>query len=212
MDKAKRKALVLGDYEDAPYHPLSAVEEEFVSVLGDEWELTFTDDYRVLEAGGAAGFDLFVSYADCWFKELEPSAAGLLSFVAGGGGLLVVHTGVALQKRRELSPMMGAFYEGHGPYGRLEYKATDVRHPITEGIAPFAMNEEPYRFELYPISGATVLLEYRDEEGTWPAVWAHEFGLGRVAYLQPGHHRPSFDAPEVRRLLANAARWCGGRA
>jgi type 1 glutamine amidotransferase len=137
---------------------------------------------------------------------------GLLAFVAGGGGLLIVHTGVSLQRRPELSPMLGAYYEGHGPYGRLAYRATDVPHPITEGIGEFEMDEEPYRFELYPIANASVLMEYRDEEGTWPAVWAHSYGLGRVAYLQPGHHLPSFGAEPVRRLLANAARWCGSKS
>jgi hypothetical protein len=209
--KIRRKALVLGDYDQPPYHPLAAVEEEFAAVWGDEWELIFTDDYRVLAPGGLSGFDLCVSYTDCWFKEPDPAAAGLLGFVAGGGGLLVVHCGISLQQRRELSPMMGAYYKGHGPYGRLAFAATPVPHPITEGIEPFEMDEEPYRFDLYPFAGTSVLLEYRDAEGTWPAVWAHPFGLGKVAYVQIGHHRPSFAVPEFRRLLANGARWCASR-
>lgn len=206
----RRKALVLGDYENPPYHPLAAVEEEFASILGGEWDLTFTDDYRVLEAGGLQGFDLCVSYTDCFFWEPDVGATGLLSYVTGGGGLLVVHCGISLQKRRELSPMLGGFYKGHGPYGPLVYRVAEEGHPIVEGIGPFEMDEEPYRFDLYPIASTSVLLEYRDAEGVWPAVWAHEYGRGRVAYLQPGHHRPSFERPEIRRLIANGARWCAG--
>lgn len=37
------------------------------------------------------------------------------------------------------------------------------------------------------------------------------YGLGRVVYLQPGHHAPSLRPPDYRRLVLNGALWAAGR-
>lgn len=42
---------------------------------------------------------------------------------------------------------------------------------------------------------------FRTVLGDWPAAWAYTCGLGKVVFLMPGHHLPSFQLPEVAKLL-----------
>ncbi|MNE91636.1 Trehalose utilization [compost metagenome] len=80
-------------------------------------------------------------------------------------------------------------------------------HDITEGIEDFKLDEEPYRFEFDPFTEKTVLLEYEADGETYPAAWCHRYGQGRVVFLMPGHHEPTFRHPAVRKLILGAATW-----
>ncbi|MBT2293077.1 hypothetical protein J7E73_28985 [Paenibacillus albidus] len=39
------------------------------------------------------------------------------------------------------------------------------------------------------------------------AAWCHRFGLGRVVYLMPGHHLPSFSVEPFRRMIKRGGLW-----
>ncbi|MFD2874827.1 hypothetical protein ACFTAO_00760 [Paenibacillus rhizoplanae] len=54
------------------------------------------------------------------------------------------------------------------------------------------IEDEPYYFEQHPHFETTVLAEYPHDGAMRPAAWCHTFGEGRVVYLMPGHHLPSF--------------------
>jgi type 1 glutamine amidotransferase len=205
---SKRKALLLGDNVFAQYHPLQAVEQELTEVFQNEAHLVSTENWDLLNAGGLQPYDLCIAYTDRWGSPATSSqTAGLLSFVAGGGGLLVLHNGISLQARFELSQMIGAKFTGHPPYGPLEFHPTEAGHEIQEGIEGFAMDEEPYRFDRDPFAETTVLLEYTHDGARWPAAWAHEYGLGRVVYLMPGHHIHSFKNLMYRKLILQSGMW-----
>jgi hypothetical protein len=207
--QSKRKAVLVGDNKLAQYHPLHAVEQELRTTLEEaELQLISTENHDIFQADGLAPYNLCIVYTDRWGTPASSAqTAGLLRYVAGGGGLLVLHNGISLQARNELSQMIGAKFTGHPPYGPLEFRATDSGHDIMRGIEGFAMDEEPYRFERDPFVATTVLLEYVHEGTSWPAAWAHEYGLGRVAYLMPGHHTGSLRHPMYRKLIAQSAKW-----
>ncbi|UKS25487.1 ThuA domain-containing protein [Paenibacillus sp. HWE-109] len=203
-----QKALLLGDITNAKYHPLQAVADDITDVFQDHIDVEISEDREKLTVEQLKAFDLFISYTDSWKIQVTPEqVAGVLAYVSGGGGLLVIHNGVSLQARYELSQLIGAKFTGHPPYTSLDFHLTSAEHEITQGIESFCMDEEPYRYDMDPLSEKTVLLEYTHEGKKWPAAWAHEYGLGRVVYLMPGHHVESFKHPTYRKLILQAGQW-----
>jgi type 1 glutamine amidotransferase len=200
--------LLLGDNVLAQYHPLQAVEKELMELLQDRFAIDSTEDYEIMSGNGLAPYDLCIVYTDRWgIPAASSQVGGLLGYVAGGGGLLILHNGISLQARYEISQLIGAKFTGHPPYAPLAFHITDVDHEIVRGIEDFTMEEEPYRFETDPFTETTVLLEYAHDGARRPAAWAHEFGLGRVAYLMPGHHIYSLKHPMYRKLIVQSGLW-----
>jgi type 1 glutamine amidotransferase len=203
-----QKALLLGNVSNPKYHPLQEVMGELKAIFEPDIQLEMTEDHDRLRTEQIKTFDLCISYSDVWrVKNKKQQVAGLLSFVSGGGGLLAIHNGISLQSNYEISQMIGARFTGHPDYGLLPFHVTSSSHEITQGMKSFAMEEEPYRFDFDPLGETTVLLEYEHEQSRWPAAWAHEFGLGRIVYLMPGHHRASFQNEMYRKLILQSGRW-----
>ncbi|MDO7906451.1 ThuA domain-containing protein [Paenibacillus sp. JX-17] len=206
----KKKTLLLGDYTHPDFHPLQGVDAEISHILSDWSTVSCSENRKMLLLENLGAFDLCISYLDEWREPVSPrQTAGLLSYVSSGGGLVVMHNAISMQNRYEIAQMIGAKFKGHPPYAPLDFTVKEPDHPVMEGIEAFTLEEEPYRFEFELFGERTILMEYRDEEGTFPAAWAQSYGLGRVVYLMPGHHVASFQHPAVRRLLLQAARWAG---
>ncbi|MCI3922384.1 ThuA domain-containing protein [Paenibacillus sp. TRM 82003] len=207
----KRNALLVGDTGDnAPWHPLEPARAEMENIISTAFDIEATDDYDRFATLDRGRTSLCISYTDCWNgAATAEQTAGLLAYVAGGGGLLVVHNGISLQSKYELLQMIGGKFTEHPPYQTLRY-VRSAEHPMLDGVEDFTLDEEPYFYELAPHTPRNVFLEYEFEGRRYPAAWEHRFGLGRVVYLQPGHHAPSFQPPAYRRLLLNAARWAAG--
>ncbi|GIP54456.1 ThuA domain-containing protein [Paenibacillus vini] len=206
----KPKALLIGDYIEAPYHPLGAVEERLREILEAEWQVTATDDYDSLQYENISAYQLCISYADRWDHPITSSqTAGLISYVAGGGGLLALHNGISLQARPEAAQLLGARFTGHPAYQELDFRVENTTHAMMRDVSPFTLEEEPYRFDIDDFSDHEVLLTYRHEDRDWPAAWVRHFGLGRIAYLMPGHHLDSFMHSGYADLVRNGARWAG---
>lgn len=202
----KRKCLLLGDYTHPRFHPLQGVDQQIGEILHDILTVQCSENKKMLLAENLAGYDLCISYTELWNESVSPQqTAGLLSYVSGGGGLIVLHTGISLANRYELAQLIGGKFTGHPPYGPLQFKV--LEHDLTEGIEDFELDEEPYRFEFDPFTEKSVLLEYEAEGERYPAAWCHTYGQGRVVYLMPGHHEPSFRHPAFRELILRAATW-----
>ncbi|WP_308639432.1 ThuA domain-containing protein [Paenibacillus silvisoli] len=201
--------LVLGDNnERAPYHPLSRIQDELAAILGDGYAIDMTDNYSALDPEIIHSYDLMIAYTDCWTAPVtERQAASLIQFVQRGGSLLVIHNGISLQSREACAKLIGGKFTGHPDYQRLDFSKTAIEHPVTSGIEPFSLEEEPYQFEFYPDASIDVLLEYSLGDRRIPAAWTATRGQGRIVYLMPGHHMPSFLHPSSRRLIQNSAQW-----
>lgn len=205
----KKHALLIGTREGAMWHPLDGVDLELQAILAGLAELEVTTDRDHLAVLEEGGFDLLISYADTWDDQLsDGQTAEILRFVAGGGGILVIHNGICWQKRPEFHALVGAKFTGHPPAGRLEFRSTGSEHPISDEVPEtWSMDEEPYRFQATGATEATVLYEYNHEGGWHPAAWAQAFGRGRVVYLMPGHTLESFQVPAYRSLIRASAAW-----
>lgn len=206
------RSLLLGNNEDAPYHPLAAVEQELFSILDGICDITSTVDREQLDELTTERFDLLISYTDSWDQALDSQrTADILGFVTSGGGMLVIHNGISLQARPELSQIIGAKFTGHPAYGSLDFEVNrELKHPILDEVTGFTMDEEPYRFDIDSFASIDILLTYRHEGQSWPAAWTRSYGLGRVLFLMPGHHAPSFKHEEYRRWIAESAKWAAG--
>jgi type 1 glutamine amidotransferase len=203
-----RKAILLGDITEFKYHPLQAVEHEITGVFQGHLDMQSTEDREMLNAGSLLAFDLCISYVDRFRIPITSSqTAGLLTYVSGGGGLLIIHNGISLQARYEISQLIGAKFTGHPSYGPLDLYPAASEHEIMQGIGAFSMEEEPYRFDIDHFIETTILLKYSYEGEQWPAAWAHEYGLGRVVYLMPGHCVESFRHPAYRQMILQSGLW-----
>ncbi|MFF2483913.1 ThuA domain-containing protein [Paenibacillus sp. NPDC058071] len=205
---SKFKALALGNYTGVKYHPFEKVDREIEGSLEEVAEVTSTGDYSVLNKETLKDYDLFISYTEFADQPLaqEPVAA-LLDYVANGGGLLVIHNGISLQKNRELMSMIGAKFTGHPEFTTLPVQNSLPDHPIMKGIEPYEIDDEPYRFDMIPYYDTTILAHYEHEGKLWPAAWAHEYGLGRVVYLANGHQLSCFSVKPFRQLIKQAGLW-----
>jgi uncharacterized protein len=205
----KHRALLIGTREGAKWHPLDGVDAQLSAILDGLCELEVTGDRDRLSALEGGQFDTLIVYDDDWETALsDAQMAAVIRFVAGGGGILVLHNGMCWQKRREFQALVGARFTGHPAFCTLTLHATALEHPICHGLdASWTIGEEPYRFTPRVDGDATVLYEYEYEGTRYPAAWASAFCRGRVVYLMPGHTRESFRHPSYRQLIRSAAEW-----
>ncbi|WP_068723146.1 ThuA domain-containing protein [Paenibacillus sp. DMB5] len=204
------KALALGSYSEVKYHPFAGVDQAFQEILSPAFTVEPSEDFGLLNPRTLADYPLVVSYAEFSDHKIAPAHSGaLLSYVAGGGGLLVVHNGISMQRNQELGVMLGGHFTHHPAYTALgiNVPAAVREHPIVQGIEDFVIEDEPYYFDMQPYFETTVLAEYLHGGAMRQAAWCHEFGLGRVVYLMPGHHLPSFSSEPFRRLISRSALW-----
>jgi type 1 glutamine amidotransferase len=204
----KKKILVIGDYKAAKWHPLKGVDELLGQILND-YELTFTEEYSNLTSDGLGQYSLLVNYADAWQDNgTRQSAGAILAYVAEGGSLLTIHSGIIMKSTPEMELMQGGRFTGHPDACELPYAPAELDHPILDGICPFTIFEEPYRLSMAEFVSHEVLLTYFHDGQNWPAAWTLPYGMGKVAYLSIGHQAKSFENEMFARLIANSAKWC----
>ncbi|QYR21160.1 ThuA domain-containing protein [Paenibacillus sp. sptzw28] len=207
----EKHILLIGDDHSGAWHPLEPVRQELEQILAGEFQLTVTKNYDDLSSLDTIQYAACISYADIWTRALtSEQIAGLLKFVAGGGGLLAIHNGISLAGSYELLQVMGARFVTHPPYQSLHFYRTMKEHPLLQGVEDFSIDEEPYQFEFDPFTPRTVFLEYEYNGERWPSAWEHNYGLGKVVYLHPGHSANAFRSDAIKRLILNSVRLASG--
>lgn len=201
----RKKILVIGNYKDAMYHPLTGVDEELRRIFSD-MDLVCTDDTGMLPELENERYDGMISYLDIWNGALsEKEAEAVLSFVDRGGALLLIHNGISIQNREELKKMLGGKFTGHPPQENIRFKVK--AQAVTEGCEDFSLTEEPYRFELEE-DDKDIFLTYCYRGQEYPAGWSKCCGKGRLVFLTPGHTAESFRNEAYGRLIRRSMDWC----
>lgn len=200
-----KKAMILGTYNDAPYHPFAGVDRALKDLLSPDFDVTLTDDPARLEETERGGYSLLVSYLDAFDKPFPDALAqAVCPFVRDGGGLLCLHNGISLQTNEAMYRLIGGRFLRHPRQTVLRFL------PAAEGflkdLPGFAISEEPYQFELYD-KALTPLLRYEYEGASYPGGWCRAEGAGRVVFLTPGHSAEAFRVPEYLDMIARSARW-----
>lgn len=153
---------------------------------------------------------------DEWSISLsEDARAGLLEHVRSGGGLLAMHgASICFDDWPEWRDLLGGVWRwdrsSHPPLaGAVRVTVTTDRHPIVAGVGDFDVVDEVYGF-LDRTDDVVGLMSSPHGDTEHPLLWARAVGAGRVVYDALGHHVPSYEVPEHRRIVQRAARWAAG--
>jgi type 1 glutamine amidotransferase len=130
------------------------------------------------------------------------------SYVRGGKGLLVIHSGSAgYTDTRVLRGLLGGVFEHHPPQCDVTVKP-HVGHPLTAGADSFTVRDEHYLMA-FNDQQADVFMTTVSEHGEQPGGWTRTEGDGRVCMLTPGHNLHVWHNPAYQRLIRNALLWVG---
>lgn len=225
-----RKALILtGNHH--PGHPWqettplikAAVEQDspfFVDVSTNIEDLAQYDlkDYSLL----------ILNY--CNWKDstqlTNKSKTAFTEYLTNGGGLLVTHfaDGAFHYSLPEAGNTDWPEYRkivrrawdhqsdsAHDKFGKFIVKVTNQPSPITAGIKDFETTDELYFNQkgdepIVPLLTAKSKVTGREE----PLAWVYNYGQGKIFQTLLGHNASSFQAPEMKIMLRNAAIWVSG--
>jgi trehalose utilization protein len=130
--------------------------------------------------------------------------------VLDGMGLIVLHSG---HHSKIFKRLMGTTADLHWREAgeRERIWVIDRSHPIAEGLGDsFVLEHEEMYGEPFdvPAPDRLVLISWFTGGEVFRSGCCYQRGRGRIFYFRPGHetHPTYFDA-NVRRVLANAARW-----
>ncbi|MCK4413820.1 MAG: ThuA domain-containing protein [Candidatus Eisenbacteria sp.] len=143
----------------------------------------------------------------------------LREYVLAGGNLIGIHDvlwrGWRPSDEYLLTEVFGSSGSRH-PTGRtLSFAMSNASHPICQGVSPsFSIRDESWPLEWLAGDADVLITE------SWPghsqaAAWTRDLNGGaaggRVFCFRPGHYSATILHTEVRKLLTNAALWCGGK-
>ena len=204
-----KKVLLLGDYLSPAWHPLRGVDDEIVRIL-EGFDVTICEEYPYLTLAQMKEYDLIVNYIDAFDRRAGSDFAGeLIGYVAGGGALLSLHASIIASSQPEVEELIGASFTGHPPQEVLTYQYAGA-HPIMKAVETFAIDEEPYQFEMDNLAKVSMIMEYVYKGEKYPAAWLRGYGKGKSCYLQMGHSVASFKNEGFATLLRRSALWCVG--
>ena len=213
------------------HQPVEAT-EEFIPFLREQgFTVRVEESPKVYaDAGVMAGVDLVVQCTTMSTIARE-EVAGLRAAVEAGTGLAGWHGGIADSYRdnSDYLQLIGGQFACHPartpgertgeqsdffvPY-QVEITPAGAVHPVTEGVADFALTTEQYWVltDDYNDVLATTTVPVL-EWGSWhrpvtsPAVWTRRWGAGRVFVCTPGHSVEVLREPSVRRIVERGLLW-----
>jgi len=145
---------------------------------------------------------------------LGPADAAVLArHVTGGGGLVVLHTGViCFDADPTWHELVGASWNwessSHPPVADIDVGVTAAgrEHPVTEGVGPFRVRDELY-LRLDTVDDLVPLLTASHLGRDQPLLWARHRGDGRVVTDVLGHDAASMTHPAHHAVLRRALSW-----
>jgi type 1 glutamine amidotransferase len=177
--------------------------------------------------GGYLGPDAYSAYEDdletpksfpdpkpvAWIREEQGLA--IKNFVTAGNGFYALHncSHISLSSK-DYREVMGGAYIGHPPQRPFQVHASANRHPITEGMSPFIVNDEQHYVE-YDKDPNYIILEAENVDGLKfenlgtrsVSGWAYDFGKGRVVFTAVGHNIHAMWNPQYLEIQKRSIRW-----
>jgi hypothetical protein len=177
----------------------------------------------LLRSGLEKDYDVIVRYdmVEKFTPEQEQAFVALLN---RGIGLVALHHNLGAHREwGEYARIIGGKYcfgvyeESGKKFGPSVYEhdqdmkiaVADHDHPITQGLADFAIHDEVYNY-CYVAPDVRVLLTTNNPKNDRQVAWAHEYGKSRVLYFQLGHDSQAWNNPAYPEILARGIRWAAG--
>jgi hypothetical protein len=210
MQKGK-VACLIGDFYHQP-GPIREMLEALFQVLGWEGEFFLDpeempwknlDRYLCFVLAKEARTDPVRSRLIWNTQEMD---ASLFSFVEGGGGLLVLHNGLASY---DPEGVICGLSRGRFLYHPPEQPEFQIR-PVSQGqpaFPAFSVVDEKYFVQVKSAKTEIVLESYSPDYGTSAAAWKHSEGKGRVFCFTPGHNPPVLAHVPYRSVVLEALKW-----
>jgi type 1 glutamine amidotransferase len=147
-----------------------------------------------------------------WFSDAHHEA--LARFVSSGGGLVVLHSGLASygMEGRYGAVVRGAFQFHPQEHPLFRVRSTGVRHPVMEGFQEMELQDEMYFVRIDSARTTRLLETYSPDYGSSTAAWAHQEGEGRVFCFTPGHTAEVLADPGWQGFVGKGIRWVFGEA
>ena len=159
--------------------------------------------------------DVLFWWAHCAHGDvMEETVQRVHHHVMEGMGLVVLHSGHFSKVFKRVLGTTGSLKWREDGQGERLWTVTPS-HPIAMGIPEhFELEHEEMYGEPFDIPSpeTIVFIGWFPAGEVFRAGCTWQRGNGRVFYFQPGHEtHPIYFHPVVRRILANAARWCAPR-
>ncbi len=145
----------------------------------------------------------------------EDQGAAIKDFVNSGKGFYALHNSSHISlTSKNYREVMGGAYISHPPLRPFRVRPTENKHPITEGITEFMVNDEQH-YVTYDKDPKYVLLEAENIDGlTFQNLgaksisgWAYDFGAGRVVFTAVGHTIHAMWAPQYLEIQKRSVQW-----
>lgn len=166
------------------------------------------DEMSALEKDYLAPYDLVVFYYTRG-ELTDAQKNGLLNHIAAGKGFVGVHSATAsFRETPEFHAMLGGLFVTHPKPRPYQVSIADSKHPITEGLDEFMVEDEQYIMDYDP--RVQVLCCALWQGKAVPVVWTKGWGKGRVYYLALGHTPKDCQHEKFAVLLNRGALWAAG--
>jgi len=193
------------------FHPNLSARKKFRRIIegASDIQTAWTSGVNDLAALDGGGYDGAILYFHR--KVIDDTALDALDrFVAGGGGLLAVHSASASFKEvPRYFDILGGRFVTHGKIEPYTVRRTDRAASFFSVTDPFTITDELYihRYD------DDVVIHYatETESGPEPVVWTKEHGKGRVCYVSPGHKAKALDEDAIRRIIIEGLDWTLGQ-
>ncbi len=171
---------------------------------------TFTGDYTAINSENLKQYDAVVLFTTG--PEHGADIGALLDFVRAGKALVGIHCAAdSFVHNPEFIAAIGGKFRTHPAPLDIDVEFVDATHPITQGLAPFTVNDELYLYSDYDPSRVHLLAQTTSYEGEGsvpiPVCWTRDEGKGRVFYLSLGHGPEVMDDLHWQTLFQRGVRW-----
>ncbi|MEM7016952.1 MAG: ThuA domain-containing protein [Pseudomonadota bacterium] len=230
---------------NAKYHDTNFARLELLKLLAEQEDVWVRVADSYADIGAISASTLLITYT-CDLCPSEAEQDALHQFLEAGGRWFALHGTNALlafvdgkadtpDKAPKLMRSLGSRFVAHPPITTFPVHVTDVKHPLTDGLEDFEVEEEPYYCEYFgdnkilleafykmPSKGY-VQTDFGTDRDSHPQMYLHPVGQGEVLYLALGHctgkydmrpimdvapiARGSWNSPIFYELLRRGIRW-----
>ena len=201
------RALLIGDPAGvAPYHPIEAFIPPVKQALEGLCDVEVSYDYQKFFS--LSDYDFLVLMNDCFGERVfeDQYAIALARYVENGGRLLAIHGGTCAGNNPNALHLFRAPFSHHPAMAAFTVSPC-LDHPITQGVTPYEVFDEPYHFKPFQTPPDALFLCYPWDGADVPAGWMNRVGDGMVIYLSSGHTADLFEIPSLQKLIRNSAQY-----